>query len=333
MRAFEIKLLRAFVTIAQTRSFTEAAVQLAVSRPALSLQLMKLEEQIGFTLLVRSTRHVTLTEEGTHLLPFAQRIVSDSELLAREAQRMRSGSEVLRVGVALHTSRWSARNRLLDEFAERHPSIKLHVETGLQKELLVALDGGKIDAMLFGGLPTTRADYESRLARRQRSEGLFPEDLAQVVIDIIDLELLVPIESPLAEVKRIDENSLRGQTIALPHPNNCPPLYGRFAELVEHAGGTAEVLSDHDAYSLDQYCQRRRVPVLWVGRLALEPGKHGDIVSRPLAMANLRCDLTLLSRPGDRTPALRTLIAFASRSGGRMPIKTPMIGNDLKSIN
>jgi DNA-binding transcriptional LysR family regulator len=332
MRSFDIKLLRAFAEVARTRSFTEAAVGLAISRPALSLQLIKLETQIGFPLLVRSTRRVTLTEEGTRLLPFAQRLVADNALLASEVQRMHEGSGALRVGVALHTSRWSTRNRLLDEFAERHPSIRLQVETGLQKNLLTALESGKIDAMLFGGLPTTRTDFDRRIAERQRSEGLFPDDLAQVVVDSIDLELLAPVESPLAQGGRIDAAAFRGQTIALPHPNNCPPLYGRFAAFVAEAGGTAEILSDHDAYSLDQYCHRRRLPVVWVGRLQAEPGNVSDIVSRTIEDIDLHCDLTLLSRPGDRTPALRVLIDFAHRLARERPVRTS-IGNELQPIN
>ncbi len=313
MRSFDIKLLRAFVEVARTRSFTEAAVRLAISRPALSLQLIKLEGQIGFPLLMRSTRSVTLTEEGARLLPFAQRVVADNALLATEVQRMQAGSGALRVGVALHTSRWSMRNLLLDEFAERHPAIRLQVKTDLQQNLLTALESGKIDAMLFGGLPTTRADFDRRDAERLRSEGLFPDDLAQVVIDRIDLELLAPVESPLARSDRIDASAFRGQTIALPHPDNCPPLYGRFAAFVAAAGGMTEMLSDHDAYSIDQYCHRRRLPVVWVGRLHAEPGNVSDIVSRTIEDIDLHCDLTLLSRSGDRTPALRTLIDFAHR--------------------
>lgn len=331
MRSFDVKLLRAFVEVARTKSFTEAAVALVISRPALSLQLIKLEKQIGFPLLIRSTRRVTLTEEGARLLPFAQRLVADNALLASEVQRMNAGSGALRVGVALHTSRWSMRNRLLDEFAERHPSIRLQVETGLQKNLLVALESGKIDAMLFGGLPTTRVDYESRITERRRSEGLFPDDLAQVVVDRIDLELLAPIESALAHAGRIDASAFNGQTVALPHPNNCPPLYGRLAAFVAEAGGTPEFLSDHDAYSLDQYCHRRRLPVVWVGRLQADPGNVSDIVSRTIDALDLHCDLTLLSRPGDRTPALRALVDFAHRLV-RAHQRGTVIGHELQPI-
>jgi DNA-binding transcriptional LysR family regulator len=313
MRSFDIKLLRAFAEVARTKSFTEAAAGLAVSRPALSLQLIKLEKQIGFPLLARSTRRVTLTDEGARLLPFATRLVADNALLDHEVERMNTGSGALRIGVALHTSRWSMRNRLLDEFEDQHPGVRLQVETGLQKNLLAALESGKIDGMLFGGLPTTRADYECRITERQRSEGLYPEDLSQVVVDRIDLELLAPVESPLAQFGRIDASSFQGQTIASPHPNNCPPLYGRFAAFVAEAGGTAEVLSDHDAYSLDQYCHRRRSPVVWVGRLHTEPGAVSDVVSRAIEDIDLHCDLVLLSRPGDRTPALRALVDFAHR--------------------
>lgn len=195
MRGIEAKLLQAFIEVASTRSFTMAAVNLSISRPALSLQLSKLEQQLEFMLFIRTTGSGSLTEEGERLLPLAMRVVADHELLSREIYRMRGRSGALRIGVALHTSRWSMRDRLLDDFAAAHEAVQLHVETGLQKNMLVALESGKMDALLFGGLPTSRADYERRLAQRRRSEGLYPEDLSTVVIDSVLLELLAPAES------------------------------------------------------------------------------------------------------------------------------------------
>lgn len=60
--------LVALIAIAQTGSFTRAAAQLGVTQPALSVSIRGLEERLGVRLLLRSTRSVTLTMAGQHLV-------------------------------------------------------------------------------------------------------------------------------------------------------------------------------------------------------------------------------------------------------------------------
>src|SRR5882724_1231017 len=59
--------LRAFVAVAQERSFTKAAAKLAVSQSALSHTMRELEERLGVRLLTRTTRSVSPTEAGERL--------------------------------------------------------------------------------------------------------------------------------------------------------------------------------------------------------------------------------------------------------------------------
>jgi DNA-binding transcriptional LysR family regulator len=60
----DVKPLRYFVTLAETRHFTRAAAQLNLSQPPLSRQLAALEVALGVTLIDRSPRSVTLTAAG-----------------------------------------------------------------------------------------------------------------------------------------------------------------------------------------------------------------------------------------------------------------------------
>src|SRR5699024_8489447 len=59
--------LRYFIEVAETLSFTEASKNLFVSQPGISQQIHLLETQLGVKLLNRTTRNVTLTEEGKFL--------------------------------------------------------------------------------------------------------------------------------------------------------------------------------------------------------------------------------------------------------------------------
>lgn len=74
-----IKNIQAFVELAKSQSFAEAAQKLHVSQPALSTSIKKMEEQLGGALFSRSTRRVQLTPEGASFLPVARRLLDDWE--------------------------------------------------------------------------------------------------------------------------------------------------------------------------------------------------------------------------------------------------------------
>ena len=60
--------LRAFIMLAERRTFTEAARRLGLSQPTLSRQVQALEEELGAKLLVRTPRGVALTDSGARFL-------------------------------------------------------------------------------------------------------------------------------------------------------------------------------------------------------------------------------------------------------------------------
>ena len=60
----EIRVLRYFLTVAQEENITKAANALHITQPALSRQIAQMEEEMGVRLFERSTRRLTLTNEG-----------------------------------------------------------------------------------------------------------------------------------------------------------------------------------------------------------------------------------------------------------------------------
>jgi LysR family carnitine catabolism transcriptional activator len=74
-----INQVMAFTTVARTGSFAEAAIQLHLSQPALSISIKNLEDSVGGKLLSRTTRVVSLTPEGKAFYPVARRLLSDWE--------------------------------------------------------------------------------------------------------------------------------------------------------------------------------------------------------------------------------------------------------------
>lgn len=80
----ENRLLKYFLVAAQEENITKAAEILHVSQPALSKQIMQLEEELGAKLFIRGKRSLTLTEEGRFLRGRAQEIVALTEKTARD---------------------------------------------------------------------------------------------------------------------------------------------------------------------------------------------------------------------------------------------------------
>ena len=81
--------LAAFVAVAQARSFTRAAAQLGVSRSALSHSMRGLEERLGIQLLTRTTRSVSTTEAGAHLLAIVAPRIGEIQLGLDELNGLR----------------------------------------------------------------------------------------------------------------------------------------------------------------------------------------------------------------------------------------------------
>ena len=71
--------LRYFVALADTRHFGKAAERSFVSQPTLSAQIKKLENYLGVQLIERQPRRVALTEAGAKILPLARRVLQESD--------------------------------------------------------------------------------------------------------------------------------------------------------------------------------------------------------------------------------------------------------------
>jgi LysR family hydrogen peroxide-inducible transcriptional activator len=90
--------IRSFVAVCQFEHFGEAAAQLGVSQPTLSQSLAELERGLGLQLVERTTRRVLITDDGRHLLPFAQRVVAAADNLLEAASARSGGPARIRFG-------------------------------------------------------------------------------------------------------------------------------------------------------------------------------------------------------------------------------------------
>lgn len=87
----ETRLLRAFVAVAEERSFTRAAARLHVAQQAVSAQIRQLERELGVELLRRTTRHVEPTAAGEVFLADARAALAHLERAAERARLAAAG--------------------------------------------------------------------------------------------------------------------------------------------------------------------------------------------------------------------------------------------------
>ncbi|MCG2626918.1 LysR family transcriptional regulator [Bradyrhizobium sp. WYCCWR 13023] len=122
-------LLRAFLAVAEHRSFTRAADQLNRTQSAVSVQVRRLEERLGTKLFQRNRSGVVPTAAGQELRAYAQRILA-LHAEAVGALHGRKPEAVIRLGV-MDDYGTIVIPPLLADFAKSHPTVRVEVETGL----------------------------------------------------------------------------------------------------------------------------------------------------------------------------------------------------------
>lgn len=137
--------IETFVHVAETGSFSKAAVLLDTAQPALSRQVRALETELRETLLIRTGRGVTLTDAGRRLLEHGHAIMQ-RVALAREDLGAQRGEPVGRIVVGLPPS--LARRLtlpLIDVFSREMPKARLAVVEGFSMHIAEWLTTGRMD--------------------------------------------------------------------------------------------------------------------------------------------------------------------------------------------
>jgi len=142
----EIDLLRAFVAVVESGSFTAAAGSVGRSQSAVSQKVLRLEEIVGRRVFQRTSRSLSLTRDGERLLTAARRLLEVNDALLRELREPEARG-TLRLGVADDFIP-SQLPQLLARFSRIYPEVHLELMTGMSCQLLAAYDAGQLDAVI-----------------------------------------------------------------------------------------------------------------------------------------------------------------------------------------
>ena len=282
----DLRLLRAFVAVAEELHFTRAANRLYVAQQALSRDIRRLESQVGARLFTRSTRRVTLTVDGERLLVHARSLLALND-------------------AALKELRGAARPLLVDVIGEATTAARIvdaARAVGPQVEFTVRYGGGMGAAL--PQLVTGRLDVAFG-----RAEGLgrpFPAELTHRTVRHEPLALLIPDGHPLALLAEVQLGALRGVEVDASVGNQDAPEWVDLAvSLLEAFGARPSAAHPHviGANETARHLQSHGLPILTMSERPSVPGA----VIRPLVDPVPLYPWAIVHRVDARSPELAAL--------------------------
>ena len=188
--------LRTFRVVAQQRSYSRAAQLLFLSQPGVSLQVRALEESVGMPLFERSGRQLRLTEAGTALLEYADRILALVDESQHALDELYGGGRGSAHVAASTTAGIYIVPRALGGFHQQYPNVRLTLDVVNRFNVADSLLHDEVD-MAVMGLIEDAHDLEV--------EPFLPNELV----------VIASPRNPLAQRKRITLDELAAQIMLL----------------------------------------------------------------------------------------------------------------------
>lgn len=163
----EIRQLRYFVEICHSKSFSQAASMCYISPQGMSMSMMRLEEELGRKLFIRSHMGIALTPHAEFLLPKAKKILA----IAEECEAYFSSDRQEESIIPLYCSHGTIEEyagKVLQDFQAAYPEIKIQVkecsdmdadEAVLSEECEMALTVGPLPKERFNDIHIMSSDY------------------------------------------------------------------------------------------------------------------------------------------------------------------------------
>ncbi len=211
MKNLNFNHLRYFWAVAHEGSLTRAADRLNLSQSAMSVQIQKLEHQVGHLLFDRVGKRLVLTEAGHIALDYADTVFqAGDELMSTLEGRPLANRQVLRVG-ALTTLSRNFQIEFLRPLVGR-ADVELIVRSGTMRDLLTQLEAHAVDVVLANSAAhrDARAPFRNHLLDQQpislvgrpranKPSFRFPEDLRTepVLLPSLDSDIRVAFDHML----------------------------------------------------------------------------------------------------------------------------------------
>jgi len=305
----ELHQLRCFVAAAEELHFGKAARRLDMMPSALGCQVRLLEEELGTQLLLRTTRHVMLSQDGAVFLDHARSLLEQADGLARQFRdRGRRRSQVLRIG-AIDTAAAGLIPDLLYDFRKHHAGVTIQLVEDKTIRLLPRLLSGRIDLAFVR--PPEKVDKQIDL------EILFHETPV----------VAVPSKHRLASRSRLFVETLADQPLIVPERRSRPHSHDLTMKLFERAGlrPTISQIAEEKQTIVNLVAAKVGLAIVprWTSRLKVAGVRFVPLVAKqgddsnllPLAAARLRGASGNRARHRPDRPAARNLAGCRRNAG------------------
>jgi LysR family hydrogen peroxide-inducible transcriptional activator len=195
--------LRYALELQRTRHFSKAAENCFITQPSLSIQIAKLEEELGTPLFVRTRAGVEITEAGEELLKQARHIVDESVRMAQMAMDLKGEVQgIFRLGV-IPTLAPSLLPLFVRDFGQKYPKVRLSITEEQTEHLVQRIDQGLLDGAI--------------LSTPQRA----PDALVEKVLFYEPFVLLASTGHPILKKKAMAVSQISSEEILLLDDTHC----------------------------------------------------------------------------------------------------------------
>ncbi|MGF1910200.1 DNA-binding transcriptional regulator OxyR [Vibrio kasasachensis] len=190
------------VALAEHNHFRKAAEACFVSQPTLSGQIRKLEDELGTSLLERSSRRVLFTDAGLQLVEQAKKILSEVKLF-RDMASDQSGAMTgpMHIGFIPTVGPYLL-PRIIPKLKEQFPDLELFLHEAQTQQLVRQLEEGKLDCLVLASVAET-AQFK------------------EIEVYSEPLSVAVPCEHEWAKLDEVDMLELNGRTVLALGDGHC----------------------------------------------------------------------------------------------------------------
>lgn len=181
----DIDMMRCFVAVAKTGSFTKAGNSIGLTQSGVSVKIRRLEERLNAKIFNRTSKSLSLTIEGEMLMEYAAKILAvHDEAVSRLTKPKAKGK--LRVGIIDYFIP-ELLPTLLSKFRKIYPNIQLEVRTDVGINLIPLFEKGELD-LVVTGKDSYEGDFQLLLqeplvwAIGEENETSLYDDLIQLVL-------------------------------------------------------------------------------------------------------------------------------------------------------
>ena len=138
-------------TVAEEKNVTKAAERLFISQPALSYRLKNLEKELGAAILIRTANGVSFTQQGEHLLKYANDMLRQFTRLKESIQNMSDTVQgTLRLGASAVIAHYELPT-ILRDFLALYPDVEVSLKTGMSQKINRLLQKDEIAVAILRG--------------------------------------------------------------------------------------------------------------------------------------------------------------------------------------